>query len=254
MSNNRKFQGVWIPADLWLDRALSLTEKVMLVEISSLEHEERGCYATNAHFAEFFGLSNSRVSEIINGLAAKGFLVVDLIREGRQIVERQIWIANPFGKPKTPSENTATPFGKRCDPPSENTKGNNTKSNNTNEVKHLGETVDVAFEGFWKVSHKNGSKKKARELFAAIIKREKLDPMMFAVELTNDTMARQKGQQFGFDKLHITTYLTQERWKDDVKAADAKPASSTINHDFGANDYQNTADADLADWMRGDDE
>ncbi len=30
----------------------------MLVEIGSLEDEVRGCYATNAHFAGFFGLSD----------------------------------------------------------------------------------------------------------------------------------------------------------------------------------------------------
>lgn len=70
----RKFQGVWIPADIWLDRGLSITEKVMLVEIGSLQDDERGCYASNAHFAEFFGLSISRVSEIISALAAKALI------------------------------------------------------------------------------------------------------------------------------------------------------------------------------------
>lgn len=74
----RKFQGVWIPADLWLDYDLSITEKVMLVEIGSLQDKQRGCYASNAHFAEFFGLSISRVSEIISGLAVKDLVDVEL--------------------------------------------------------------------------------------------------------------------------------------------------------------------------------
>ncbi|WP_196762425.1 helix-turn-helix domain-containing protein [Stutzerimonas frequens] len=127
----RKFQGVWIPADLWLDYDLSITEKVMLVEIGSLQDKQRGCYASNAHFAEFFGLSISRVSEIISGLAVKDLVDVELIRDGKRVVERRIRIKNPFGKPKTPSENAANPFGKGDEPPSENTQGSNTKESNT---------------------------------------------------------------------------------------------------------------------------
>lgn len=131
----RKFQGVWIPADLWLDYGLSITEKVMLVEIGSLQDKQRGCYASNAHFAEFFGLSISRVSEIISGLAGKELVDVELIRDGKRVVERRIRIKNPFGKPNTPSENAANPFGKGDEPPSENTEGSNTKENNTGSNK-----------------------------------------------------------------------------------------------------------------------
>lgn len=127
----RKFQGVWIPAERWLDRSLSPVEKVMLGEISSLETGPRGCYATNAHFAEFFDLSISRVSEIISGLANRGLIRVELIRDGKRIVERRIRMTDPFEFPNTPSENSANPFGKGGEPPSGNTQGNNTNNNNT---------------------------------------------------------------------------------------------------------------------------
>ena len=43
----RQFKGVWIPAEVWLDRSLSITEKVMMVEIGSLQDPVRGCYATH---------------------------------------------------------------------------------------------------------------------------------------------------------------------------------------------------------------
>ena len=108
----RKFQGVWIPAERWLDRTLSPNEKVMLGEISSLETGPRGCYATNAHFAEFFDLSISRVSEIISGLVDKGHLRVELIRERKRVVERRLRLVDPFGFPNTPSEKTANPLRK----------------------------------------------------------------------------------------------------------------------------------------------
>lgn len=239
MNNNRKFQGVWIPADLWLDRDLSLTDKVMLVEIASLETEERGCYASNSHFSEFFGLSNSRVSEIINALAKRGLLTIELIREGKQVVERRIWIATPFGKPNTPSENAVTPFGKRGYPPSENAEGSNTKSNNTNN-KTITDVSD-AFELFWQSTFRNGSKKKSKEIFAAIVKREKRDPMEFARILVVDVIARKESAQYGFDKLHITTYLNQERWNDNLTPGD----NPGTGQPFAAGSYVGTEEPDF---------
>lgn len=248
MSLTRKFQGVWIPADTWLDRGLSITEKVMLVEISSLQDEERGCYASNAHFAEFFDLSISRVSEIINGLATKGLVSIEQIREGKRVIERRIRMIDPFGKPNTPSENAGNPFGKGEEPPSENTKGSNTSLNNTNNKDLCAETVD-AFELFWKASNKNGSKKKAGGIFASICKRDKRDPMEFAALLINDTNARNKVNQFGFDKLHGTTYLTQERWNDQMPAASAGKQSG-MTQDFSQSTYKSTPDDQLADFLQ----
>ncbi|MFV3284359.1 helix-turn-helix domain-containing protein [Pseudomonas sp. NY15356] len=129
----RQFKGVWIPAEVWLDHSLSITEKVMMVEIGSLQDPVRGCYASNSHFARFFGLSSSRVSEIISALSAKGLLRVELIRDGRQVVERRVRLTNLFGKSNTYSENTATLFGKGGEPYSEKAEESNTKSNSTTE-------------------------------------------------------------------------------------------------------------------------
>lgn len=99
MSEHRAFRGVWIPADIWLSRELSLQEKVMLVEIDSLQHPEKGCFKSNKALAEFFQLSPNRVSEIINSLAKKGLVRIEQVRKGKQIVERRIFMATPFEKP-----------------------------------------------------------------------------------------------------------------------------------------------------------
>lgn len=37
---NRDFKGVWIPKEIWLSTELTLQEKVMLVEIDSLDNED----------------------------------------------------------------------------------------------------------------------------------------------------------------------------------------------------------------------
>lgn len=134
----RQFKGVWIPAEVWLDRSLSITEKVMMVEIGSLQDPVRGCYASNSHFARFFGLSSSRVSEIISALSSKGLLRVELIRDGRQVVERRVRLSDLFGKSNTYSEKAATLFGKGGDPYSEKAEESNTKSNSTSEGEKRG--------------------------------------------------------------------------------------------------------------------
>lgn len=115
-SEHRAFRGVWIPAEIWLSEDLTLQEKVMLVEIDSLQHPTRGCFKTNKKLAEFFQLSASRVSEIISSLAKKGYVRIDNIREGKQIVERRIFMANPFEKPDTPSESRRPPSEKADNP------------------------------------------------------------------------------------------------------------------------------------------
>lgn len=98
-------------------------------------------------------------------------------------------------------------------------------------------SVEAAFELFWKASLKNGSKKKAGSIFASICKRDKLVPMEFAVTLVNDTNTRIKAAQFGFDKLHGTTYLTQERWNDNVPVNDNTGQPHSNHHGLAGKSY-----------------
>ena len=49
----RYFQGVWIPAEIWLNKSLSCTEKFLLAEIGSLTHPVKGCFASNNYNCEF---------------------------------------------------------------------------------------------------------------------------------------------------------------------------------------------------------
>lgn len=66
----RAFKGIWIPAEIWLNKDLTLLEKVFLVEIDSLDNEN-GCFASNEYFSNFFGLSKNRCSEVIKSLEKK---------------------------------------------------------------------------------------------------------------------------------------------------------------------------------------
>jgi hypothetical protein len=122
---NRDFKGVWIVKEVWLDTNLTWMEKLFLVEIDSLDNEE-GCFATNKYFAEFFQLSQSRVSEIINSLVSKGYITTFLLYEGKQVKQRTLTMTIPIRKIDEGIRNTEEGY-------SEKAKDNNTILNNTNK-------------------------------------------------------------------------------------------------------------------------
>lgn len=81
----RDFKGVWIPKEIWLSNKLSLIEKVLFVEIHSLDNE-RGCYASNRHFAEFFGVSERQIRTHIGSLKTKGFVHVAIKNRNERVI------------------------------------------------------------------------------------------------------------------------------------------------------------------------
>lgn len=133
--NKRSFQGIWIPAEVWLSKDLTLQEKVFLVEIKSLSNSN-GCYANNKYFADFFGLSKTRVSLVIKSLIEKGFIKSHLIYKGntKQVEKR---ILTPLQKLNTPFNKSYTPpLTKVKYPPLEKLKDNNTVNNTINNNKN----------------------------------------------------------------------------------------------------------------------
>lgn len=76
MNENRDFKGVWIPREVWLDTRLNALDKVILMEIDSLDQGEKGCYASNEHLAEFCQCSKTKVSTAISKLIEYGYLYI----------------------------------------------------------------------------------------------------------------------------------------------------------------------------------
>jgi hypothetical protein len=81
----RDFKGVWIPKEIWLSEKLSLMEKVLFVEIQSLDNE-RGCYASNRHFSEFFQISPRQIATYIASLKEKGFISVRIQNQNERTI------------------------------------------------------------------------------------------------------------------------------------------------------------------------
>ena len=93
----RDFKGVWIPKDIWLNRDLSVMEKLFLVEIDSLDNEQ-GCFASNKHFSDFFDISKGRCTQIIKSLEEKGLVSIKHEYKGKQIIRRTIRVVNKVNK------------------------------------------------------------------------------------------------------------------------------------------------------------
>ena len=86
--DNRGFKGIWIPRDVWLSEDLTMMEKVLLAEIDSLDNE-RGCYASNAYFADFFGVSKRWITEKISELRDKGYISLVMIPDLNDVQNSQ---------------------------------------------------------------------------------------------------------------------------------------------------------------------
>ena len=93
----RNFKGVWIPAEIWLHKDLTVMEKLFMVEIDSLDNAN-GCFASNAYFGDFFGLSNGRCSQIINSLHDKKLISLEYERAGKSVKKRIIKVFNKLNR------------------------------------------------------------------------------------------------------------------------------------------------------------
>lgn len=70
----RDFKGVWIPKEIWLDTRLTALEKIILMEVDSLDNEESHCYASNSYLAEFCQCTEVKISRAIKKCIDLGLL------------------------------------------------------------------------------------------------------------------------------------------------------------------------------------
>lgn len=125
----RDFKGVWIPREIWLSTDLKVMEKLILVEIDSLDNED-GCFASNEYFSKFFSLSKNRCSEIIKSLEEKGYIEIKYVyhNDSKAIAKRIIRCTR---KTDRPIRNIDRGVRKIEEGYSENCEDNNTSFNNT---------------------------------------------------------------------------------------------------------------------------
>lgn len=120
----RDFKGVWIPKEIWLDTRLNALDKIILVEINSLDGED-GCFASNEYLAEFCQCSEAKVSKSISLLTELGYIKVVKF-DGRKRFLKTCLVKNT-----SHVKNTSQP-SKIYEADSENLQDNNINNNITN--------------------------------------------------------------------------------------------------------------------------
>jgi DNA-binding Lrp family transcriptional regulator len=108
MTMERQFEGVWIPKEIYLNKDLTPTEKMLLAEIRSFS-KNGTCFASNEHFSEFLGISKGHVSKLLTKLNKLGLITVELIykKDSKEVDKR---VVTPI------SFNEYTPTPARVDP------------------------------------------------------------------------------------------------------------------------------------------
>ena len=180
-----------------------------------------------------------------------------LIQEGRKIgMNKDIssWETKNNGFCKTLAKPAKETLAEVDKPPKHkllSTKYNNTKDKKDNEntmseqvrteckkSPSLHEETDRAFEEiFWLAGMVKGGKAKAKSAFRTQFKAWRKEsggtPEQFAQFLADDIASR-KGKQFGFDKLHPSTYLNGQRWNDE-KPVPEPTQSNNSKFSIGSN-------------------
>ncbi|WP_444310345.1 hypothetical protein, partial [Megasphaera sp.] len=92
----RKFKGIWIPAELWNSKELSLQEKCLIAEIDSFTE----FWMRNKTIGEFLGVSKDRAKQIVGKMKDNGIINVETTRdtETKQILKRTITVSKDFNR------------------------------------------------------------------------------------------------------------------------------------------------------------
>ncbi len=121
---NRDFKGVWIPKEVYLDTRLTALEKIILVEIDSLDNGEDGCFASNEYLAEFCQCTKVKVSTAISKLIEFGYLDKAGFDGRRRILKSRL---------KLSLRQTQTNFKADTNKVDSNNKDNNKDNNKSNK-------------------------------------------------------------------------------------------------------------------------
>jgi hypothetical protein len=203
----RGFKGIWIPKDIWLNRELSIQEKVLYAEINSLDKDEKGCYATNQYFAKFFGLSKVRISQLIASLADKKLIVA---RINKSMGNRRII--------NVTDKNIIIPSSNKINDP--------IKASDNDDIL-INNILDKYFEQLWNMYPRREGKKPAKLKFYKLNPDEGLfNKILRALEL-QIKIHKWDGDNKKYCP-HPTTWLNQERWNDEIEINSIKPMRLNI--------------------------
>lgn len=129
-----------LTANVRYDKELKANEKLLFSEITALSNRNEYCHANNNYFADLYNVSKTSISNWINHLKERGYLKVEMIKDGKEIKERRLFpISTPIKENfNTPSKNVYEGNKEKFNSPiKENFKENITSINTTSKNKVL---------------------------------------------------------------------------------------------------------------------
>ena len=230
--------GYWavIPAKVRYDEDLRPNAKLLYAEITALANSEGYCWISNARLAEWFGISPKTVGSLIQQLAGKGYINVELVRdEKKAIIERRIWIDRPDQGAPPLLKNEDTPLKNEDTPPLKNEEENNTSINNKppasppagSERAKTAHTMwkPERFAKFWEYYPKQPDGRKPNKARAATAW-NRLKPDDSTIDAMATALMRQKRSDLwtrGIGIPYASTWLNQRMWEEDFAEPAAPP-------------------------------
>lgn len=126
MEQIRDFKGVWIPKNIWLNKQLNFLDKVILIEIDSLNLDNQPCFASNQYFADFCQCSPRHITRVLTKLVKLGYIKITIAENGQRYIQS---IVDKMSAPQSRLDKMSTPPRQNV---YHNNTINNTSSNNIN--------------------------------------------------------------------------------------------------------------------------
>jgi len=262
----REFKGVFIPAEIWNDENLSITERVLFAEIDSFSRNGE-CFASNGHFARLLKVSTRQIQNYLKSLKEKGYINTTFIykNNSKEIEKRIITPLFGYGKklhdptvemtggdvqPCTPSyvESYTPPHVETCADNNSfitntfiNNPINNTKTKKTNKKEISSSELEREFEQLWKVYPRKMGKAKARSSFIKARKKDKIP-----YEIIENGIYRYIDylELLGTEEqyiMHGSTWFGQMKWQDEYTTTglNRKPKNATeyLKAKYGGNPH-----------------
>lgn len=107
--HERKFKGVWIESEVWLNTKLSWMEKCLLAEVNSLDDPENGCTASNKYLSEMFHTSPASIANMLSKLRSENYLETASFDGRKRSIRVKAALTHRLRQGSPPGEGTLNP-------------------------------------------------------------------------------------------------------------------------------------------------
>ena len=212
-----------LPAAIRYDPEIPAAAKLLFAEISSLTESRGYCYASNEYFLKLFGMAERTLQRHLKALESAGYIRILDGSGGKS--RRKIYAGiNPLSYPV---KNDGVTPSKMTGPPVKNVTQNKKEIKKENDPPKAPQGAASVpswkperFSGLWDYYPRHTSKQ------AAVKAWDKLKPSDELIAQMGRALRRQKAWdewQRGIGIPHLSTYLNQRRWEDELDEPKSEP-------------------------------